>query len=133
MLQKSYNIINKTHLTNGSQLARELIKMTRTEAAQGLTGQIHKGNNSMGGIFIYEEFITGTVVKVNKKSIRVHMTHAKCTTNGKVTREYDMDEEATFEFWKTIENRQNPVKTLVKQLAFTRTKNTVSLKSFTNY
>ena len=65
--------------------------------------QIHKGNNSVGGIFIYEEFITGTVVRVNKKSIRVHMTHAKCTTNGKITREYDMNETATFDFWKTIE------------------------------
>ena len=70
------------------------------------TVQIHRGNNSMGGIFIYEESITGTVVKVNKKSIRVHMTHAKCTTNGKITREYDMNEEATFTFWKTIENKQ---------------------------
>ena len=66
--------------------------------------QIHKGNNSMGGMFIYEEFITGRVVKVNEKSVRVHMTHAKCTTNGKVTREYDMDEKATFTFWKTINN-----------------------------
>ena len=65
--------------------------------------QIHKGDNSMGGVFIYEEFITGTVVRVNKKSIRVHMTHAKCTTNGKITREYDMNETATFDFWKTIE------------------------------
>jgi hypothetical protein len=60
----------------------------------------------MGGMFIYEKFITGTVVKVNEKSIRVHMTHAKCTTNGKVTREYDMDEKATFTFWKTI-NKQS--------------------------
>jgi len=34
------------------------------------------------------------------------MTHAKCTTNGKITCEYDMNEEATFAFWKTIENRQ---------------------------
>jgi hypothetical protein len=65
--------------------------------------QIHKGNNSAGGIFIYEEFIEGTVVKVNAKSIRVHMTHVKCTTNGKLTREYDIDETATFEFWKTVE------------------------------
>ena len=65
--------------------------------------QIHKGNNSAGGIFIYEEFITGTIVKVNKKSIRVHMTHAKCTTNGKITREYSMNETATFKFWKTFE------------------------------
>ena len=67
--------------------------------------QIHKGYNSMGGMFIYEEFIEGKVVKVNSKSIRVNMTHAKCTTNGKVTREYDMDEKATFTFWKTI-NKQ---------------------------
>jgi len=65
--------------------------------------QIHKGTNSMGGMFIYEDFIEGKVVKVNKKSIRVHMTHAKCTTNGKITREYDIDETATFEFWKTVE------------------------------
>ena len=69
--------------------------------------QIHKGNNSMGGVFIHEVFITGTVARVNKKSIRVHMTHAKCTTNGKTTREYDMNETATFDFWKTIENRQS--------------------------
>ena len=68
--------------------------------------QIHNGNNSMGGMFIYEKFITGTVVRVNKKSIRVRMTHVKCTTNGKLTREYDIDETATFDFWKTIENKQ---------------------------
>jgi len=69
--------------------------------------QIHKGNNSMGGIFIYEEVIEGTIVKVNKKSIRVHMAHVKCLTNGKITHEYDMNEEATFDFWKTIEHRQS--------------------------
>lgn len=68
--------------------------------------QVHDGSCSMGGMFIYEKFITGTVVKVNKKSIRVHMTHVKCTTNGKVTREYDVDATATFTFWKTIENKQ---------------------------
>ena len=65
--------------------------------------QIHNGYNSMGGMFIYEKFITGTVVKVNEKSIRVHMTHAKRTTNGKVTREYDINKTATFNFWKTTE------------------------------
>ena len=67
--------------------------------------QIHKGS-TIDGILIHEEFITGTVVRVNKKSIRVHMTHIKYATNGKVTREYDIDETATFDFWKTIENRQ---------------------------
>jgi len=65
--------------------------------------QVHKGNNSAGGIFIHEEFIEGKVVKVNKKSIRVHMVHVTCTTNGKLTREYDIDETATFKFWKTVE------------------------------
>lgn len=67
--------------------------------------QIHKGRNSMGGIFIQEEFITGKIVKVNKKSIRVHMTQAKCKTNGKVTREYDINKTATFDFWKTIDRQ----------------------------
>lgn len=68
--------------------------------------EIYKGS-TIDGILIYEEFITSTVVRVNKKSIRVHMTHIKYATNGKVTREYDMNDEATFEFWKTIENRQS--------------------------
>ena len=68
--------------------------------------QIHNGYASAGEMFIYEKFITGTIVRVNKKSIRVHMTHVKCTTNGKVTREYTTDETATFDFWKTIKNKQ---------------------------
>lgn len=67
--------------------------------------KIRKGN-TMDGILIHEEIIEGKVIKVNKKSIRVHMTHIKYTTNGKVTCEYDMNETATFTFWKTIENRQ---------------------------
>jgi hypothetical protein len=33
------------------------------------------------------------------------MTHVKYTTNGEITREYNINEEATFTFWKTI-NRQ---------------------------
>ena len=69
------------------------------------TVQIRNGYNPVGDMLIYEEFITGTVVKVNKKSIRVHMTHAKCTTNGKITREYDINEEATFTFWKTVDRQ----------------------------
>jgi len=67
--------------------------------------QIHKGYNSVGGMYIHEEIIEGKVVKVNKKSIRVHLTHVKCTTNRKVTREYDMNEKATFNFWKTIDRQ----------------------------
>jgi len=71
--------------------------------------QIHKGSNSAGGVFIYEEFIEGKVVVINKKSIRVHMTHVKCTTNGKLTREYDINETATFDFWKTIDRQSGTV------------------------
>lgn len=67
---------------------------------------IHKGTNSMGTMFIYESFITGEIIKENAKSIRVHMTHCKRTTNGKTTSERDMNEIATFAFWKTVENRQ---------------------------
>jgi hypothetical protein len=67
---------------------------------------IHNGTNSAGTMFIYEKHIDGEIVKENAKSIRVHMTHCKCTTNGKITREYDMNETTTFAFWKTIENRQ---------------------------
>lgn len=66
--------------------------------------QIHDGYSR--DVFVHERFITGTIVRINKKSIRVHMTHAKCMTNGKVTREYEMNQTATFTFWKTIENRQ---------------------------
>lgn len=62
--------------------------------------EIHNG--TLIGNTICEKFITGEVVKVNAKSIRVHMTHKKCTQNGKVTREFDMNEIATFTFWKTV-------------------------------
>ena len=66
--------------------------------------QIHKGDSS--GVFIHEQIATGTVVKVNEKSIRVHVAHIKYLTNGKTMCEYDVDEEARFTFWKSIENRQ---------------------------
>lgn len=68
--------------------------------------QIHEGTSSMGGIFIHEKFITGEVVKVNEKSIRVHMTHIKRTVNGKLVSEDEMNETVTFTYWKTVENRQ---------------------------
>lgn len=71
--------------------------------------QIHSGYNSPGGMYIHEEFISGTVIKVNKKSVRVHMSQAKCLTNGKVTREYNINEEATFTFWKTINKQSGTV------------------------
>lgn len=67
---------------------------------------IHEGTNSVGTMFIYEKFIDGEIVKENAKSIRVHLTHCKCTTNGKLTREFDMNTTATFAFWKVIKNRE---------------------------
>ena len=66
--------------------------------------QIHTGSNSMGGMFIHEKFITGEIVKVNEKSIRVHMTYIKRTVNGKLVSEDEMNEKATFAFWKTVKN-----------------------------
>ena len=45
--------------------------------------QIHDGHRI--GAAICEKFITGEIVKVNAKSIRVHMTHKKCTRNGEVS------------------------------------------------
>ena len=69
------------------------------------TVEIHEGNCSMGGMFIYEKFISGDIVKVNVKSIKVNMNRCKCTTNGKVVREFDMNETVTFTFWKTV-NRE---------------------------
>lgn len=68
--------------------------------------EIHNSNLSAGTMLISERFITGTVVKVNAKSIRVNMTHCKCTVNGKITREFDMNSVATFAFWKTVEKCQ---------------------------
>lgn len=68
--------------------------------------QIHDGSNSMGGMFIHEKFITGKIVKVNAKSIRVHLSYIKRTVNGKLVSEDEMNEDATFTFWKTVENRQ---------------------------
>lgn len=66
---------------------------------------IHDGKNSVGTMFITEKFIDGTITKVNEKSIRVHMTHMKRTTNGKLISEAEMNTEAAFAFWKVIDSR----------------------------
>lgn len=69
--------------------------------------QIHEGTSSMGGMFIHEKFITGEIVKINEKSIRVHMSYIKRMVNGKLISENEMNENATFAFWKTIDKRQS--------------------------
>lgn len=70
------------------------------------TVQIHEGTSSMGGMYIHEKFITGEIVKINEKSIRVHMTCIKRMINGKLVSENEMNENATFAFWKTVDRRQ---------------------------
>lgn len=63
--------------------------------------EIHDG--VLIGTVICEKFITGEVVKVNAKSIRVHMTHKLVTKNGKLSYECEMNETALFSFWKTVD------------------------------
>jgi hypothetical protein len=62
----------------------------------------HRGSNSMGTMFIYEAFKNGEIVKVNSKSIRVHLEKEIRKTNGKVTSERQIDTSATFTFWKHL-------------------------------
>lgn len=71
---------------------------------ENMNVKIHSGTNI--GNSIHEKFIDGNVVKVNAKSIKVNMTHKRCTKNGETSYECDMNEVATFTFWKTTENRQ---------------------------
>lgn len=80
--------------------------------------QIHNSNISAGTMFINEKFIIGEITKINKKSIRVHMTHCKHTTNGKVAYEYDMNSIATFAYWKTVEKDNNKKVSFYKNTAY---------------
>lgn len=68
----------------------------------GKVVEIHEGRVSMGGMFIYEAFISGEIVKVNAKSIRVKMGSCKRTVNGKVTCQENMNTTASFTFWKKV-------------------------------
>lgn len=67
--------------------------------------QVHSGN-TIDGITIHERFIEGSIIKVNKKSIRVYMTHVKYVVNGKLVHESDMDDMAIFNLYKIIQNKQ---------------------------
>jgi len=55
----------------------------------------------MGGMFIYEVFRSGEIIKVNGKSIRVRLDDERRTTNGNTTSESLLNTNATFAFWKT--------------------------------
>lgn len=104
--------------TSNIKSLEEEIKMLKINE----TVQIHEGTSSMGGMFIYEKFIIGEVVKINEKSIRVHMTHMKRTANGKVVGESEMNANATFTFWKTVDKRQSG-KNAGKKVNFYKNKN----------
>ena len=71
-----------------------------TNLHTGMQVQAHDGRLSMGGIFIYETFHSGEIVKVNDKSIRVRLDSDRRTTNGKTTSESATNITATFKFWK---------------------------------
>lgn len=73
----------------------------------GLTVTAHYGSCSMGGMFIYETFMTGEVIKVNAKSFRVAFTEIVKTTNGKETARRATEQTASFRFWKTLSNGKN--------------------------
>lgn len=72
---------------------------------ENMNVEIHSG--VCIGNTICEKFIAGKVVKVNAKSIKVHMTHKRCTKNGKISYEGDMNEIVTFAFWKTTDKNAN--------------------------
>ena len=72
---------------------------------ENMNVEIHSG--VLIGTTICVKFITGKVVKVNAKSIKVHMTHKRCTKNGKTSYECDMNEVVTFAFWKTTNKNVN--------------------------
>lgn len=59
-----------------------------------------KGTSSMGAIFITQKTATGTVVRVNRKSIRVLITKVERKVVGKTVKEMQVNEmnyEVTFE------------------------------------
>ena len=90
-------------------------KMTNTNLTAGMQVQSHYGRCSMGGMFIYEVFRNGEIIKVNGKSIRVRLDSERRATNGKTTSETAITVNATFTFWK---NRSDNGKALYKNKDF---------------
>jgi len=104
------------YLPKGTQtLFTEGKNMANTNLTTGTKVQAHNGNCSMGGMFIYEVFRNGEIVKVNEKSIRVRLTDERRTTNGNTTSETALNTNATFAFWK---NRSDNGKALYKNTQF---------------
>ncbi len=53
------------------------------------------------GIIIQATTWTGTIIKVNKKSIRVHLDGIEAKYGKRVTYKGSMDQEVRYTFWKT--------------------------------
>lgn len=74
------------------------------KAMTNMTVSAHNGTCSVGGMFIDETILNGTVVKVNKKSIRVAFTEEVHTRNGKEISRKSVNRNEAFTYWKTLDN-----------------------------
>ena len=72
------------------------------KATMNMKVSAHNGTCSVGGMFIDETFLNGSVVKVNKKSIRVEFTEEVHTRNGKEIARKDASRTETFAYWKKL-------------------------------
>lgn len=72
------------------------------KAAMNMKVSAHNGTCSVGGMFIDETVLNGSVVKVNKKSIRVEFAEEIHTRNGKETARKAASRTETFSFWKVL-------------------------------
>lgn len=76
------------------------------KATLGMKVCAHNGTCSVGGMFRYETFLYGEVVKVNAKSIRVAFATEIRTCNGKETERKNVERTESFKFWKAIDGKE---------------------------
>lgn len=72
------------------------------KATLNLTVSAHHGAASVGGMFINETVLTGKIIKVNAKSIRVQFTEEVKTCNGKETSRKAVNFSESFRYWKEL-------------------------------
>ena len=72
------------------------------KATMNMKVSAHNGTCSVGGMFIDETFLNGSVVKVSKESIRVEFTEEVHTRNGKEIARKDASRTEAFAFWKML-------------------------------
>lgn len=81
------------------------------KAAEGMKVKAYTG--SCIGIIIQASTWQGTIIKVNKKSIRVNLTEITCTYGKKVTAHYKMDEDVRYTYWKTTSDGRELYKSVL--------------------